>query len=349
MSENSTVVSSSTVELDTTQLSVQPAPRKRRRMSLWGGYALRRFGGLLLSLSLLIVVTFFIVPLIPGDPAVAVAGADATREQRDAIREQLGLNDPLSLQFVHYITGIFTGQLGDSFAYGEPVMNIILTKMPFTLELALFGILITLAISVPLGMIVGVATQGGRRRWLDVVFGMLTGLFQSIPQFVTATFLVVIFAITLRLLPAAGATSLSSLILPLVALSLGPICSIARVVRRETATVLEQDYIRTAKGNRLGSLRLYARHALPNLLTTTLTLSGLILAGMLGGAIIIETVFSWPGLGREVVTAIAYKDYPVIQGVILVLGLIAILINLLIDVILGVIDPRTLGGTHANG
>jgi peptide/nickel transport system permease protein len=161
--------------------------------------------------------------------------------------------------------------------------------------------------------------------------------------------LVVVFAIMLRVLPAAGAASLSALILPVAGLAIGPICSVARVVRRETATVLEQDYLRTARGWRLKPLRLYARHALPNLLTTALTLAGLILSGMLGGAIIVENVFNWPGLGREIVTAILNKDYPVIQGIILVLGFLAILLNLLVDVILGIIDPRTLGGKGSHG
>jgi peptide/nickel transport system permease protein len=161
-----------------------------------------------------------------------------------------------------------------------------------------------------------------------------------------ATILVVIFGITLAVLPVAGAGGPASIILPVAALSIAPICSVARVVRRETATVLEQDFMRTARGHRLSAVRLYARHALPNLLTTALTLSGLVLSGMLGGAIIIETVFSWPGLGREVIAAIVNKDYPVIQGIILVLGAMAIVINLLIDIVLGVIDPRTLGGKN---
>ncbi len=327
-------------------LAKTPAPPRGRGRSLWVDYALRRAGGLLLSLSLLVVVTFFIVPLIPGDPAVAIAGADATTEQIEAIRQRLGLNDPLHVQFVRYLAGIFTGHLGDSFAYDQPVGNIILLKMPYTLQLAGISILVVLLVSIPIGMLVGILTQGGRRRWLDVAFGGVTGTLQSVPQYVTSTILVVIFAIALGLLPAAGAEGPRSLVLPVLGIVLGPICSVARLVRRETSTVLEQDYMRTARGSRLPEIRLYARHALPNLLTTALTLSGLILAGMLGGAIIVETVFSWPGLGQEVVTAILYKDYPVIQGVILVLGTIAILMNLLIDVILGVIDPRSLGANR---
>lgn len=324
-------------------------PRGRAlSLSPWADYALRRAGGVLLSVALLVVVTFFMVPLIPGDPAVAVAGADATTEQIEAIRNNLGLNDPLLVQFINYVGGLLTGDLGESFAYSTSVSQIIATKLPFTAEIALLGIILVLLISVPVGMLVGILTRGGRKKWLDVSFGMLTAFFQAVPQYVVSTMLVVVFAIILKVLPAAGAASLSALILPVVGLSIAPICSIARVVRRETSTVLEQDYLRTGRGWRLPALRLYARHALPNLLTTALTLAGLILAGMLGGAIIVENVFNWPGLGREIVTAIVNKDYPVIQGIILVLGFLAILLNLLVDVILGLIDPRTLGG-KSNG
>jgi len=315
--------------------------------SPWLSFAIRRGGGILLSGGLLIVVTFFMVPLIPGDPAVAVAGADATKVQIDAIRESLGLNLPLGTRFIDYLTGIFTGHLGESFAYHQSVASIIATKLPFTATLAACGIIIVLIVSIPLGMLVGILTHGSRNRWLDVGFGTLTGFFQAVPQYVMATILVVIFGITLAVLPVAGAGSPASIVLPVAALSIAPICSVSRVVRRETATVLEQDFMRTARGHRLAAVRLYARHALPNLLTTALTLSGLVLSGMLGGAIIIETVFSWPGLGREVIAAIVNKDYPVIQGIILVLGAMAIVINLLIDIVLGAIDPRTLGGkTH---
>jgi peptide/nickel transport system permease protein len=336
--------------LDSNPRGPMPGPRGRnRQLSPWAGYLLRRLGGLVLSMALLIVITFLMVPLIPGDPAITVAGADATTEQIEAIRQSLGLNDPLWLRFVHYVSDLATGNLGNSFAYSTSVSTIIATKLPFTAELALLGIVVVLVISIPAGMAVGVLTRGGRRKALDAAFGMVTGFFQAVPQYVLATMLVVLFAITLRLLPAAGAASLSALILPVVGLSVGPICSIARVVRRETATVLEQDYLRTARGWRLPALRLYARHALPNLLTTALTLAGLILSGMLGGAIIVENVFNWPGLGREIVTAIINKDDPVIQGIILVLGFLAIMLNLLVDIILGLIDPRTLGSSGSNG
>jgi peptide/nickel transport system permease protein len=310
----------------------------------WARFSLRRLSGLLLSFAVLTVVTFLIVPLIPGDPAVIAAGDGASPAQIANVRTELGLDLPLLTQFVNYVSGVLRLDLGTSFVSGESVSTLIFTRFPFTAEIALLAIALVLVVSVPLGMAVAILTRGGRNRWLDAGFNFLTSLIYSIPQYVVATLLVVMFAVTLRWLPAAGAATLNSLVLPTAALMLGPICVISRIVRRETAVVLDKDYIRTARGWRLGALRTHARYVLPNLLTTTLTLSGLILAAQLGGAVVIETVFAWPGLGQGIVNAILQRDYPVIRGIILVLGLLATLIIILVDLILAIIDPRNLGG-----
>jgi peptide/nickel transport system permease protein len=205
---------------------------------------------------------------------------------------------------------------------------------------------VVLLVAVPLGMTVGVLTRGGRRGWLDSAFGYTTAVVAAIPPYVMATFLVLVFAVSLQVLPPAYSRSRVgiSLVLPLMALSIPSICFIARVVRRETAVVLEQDYLRTARGWRLGAFRTYARYALPNLLTSTLTLSGIILVGMLGGAITVETVFSWPGLGLGIVNAVTAKDYPLIQGIVLVLAVLSALLTLAVDVVLGLVDPRVRDG-----
>lgn len=314
----------------------------------WAAFALRRLGGLLLSLAVLVLVTFLIVPLIPGDPAVAMLGTNATPEAVAALRARLGLDDPLWLQFVQFVSGLFGGDLGTSFRYGVPVSDIVATKLPYTALLALGSIAVVLVVAIPLGMLVGVLTRGGRRGALGTAFGAVAGLLASFPAYVAGTLLVIVFAIALRVLPAGGVEAPGFWVLPIAALALGPTFAVARVVRQETYTVLQQDFMRTARGRRLRAVRLYLVHALPNLMASTLTLTGLVLAGLIGGAIIIETVFSYPGLGLEVVQSIIYKDYPTIQGIILVIGLLAILINLLIDVVLGIIDPRTLGG-HQHG
>jgi peptide/nickel transport system permease protein len=309
------------------------------------GFSLRRLGGLLLSFAVLVTVTFLIVPLIPGDPAVIAAGEGASPAQIANVRAELGLDLPLLNQFLNYASGVLRLDMGASFISGESVSALIFTRFPFTAEIALLAIVLVLAIAVPLGMAVAILTRGGRHRWLDAGFNFVTSLVYSVPQYVVATLLVVVFAVTLRWFPAAGAATMNSLVLPTAALMLGPACVISRIVRRETAAVLEKDYIRTARGWRLSMLRTNARYVLPNLVTTTLTLSGLILAAQLGGAVVIETVFAWPGLGQGIVNAILQRDYPVIRGIILVLGLLATLIIILVDLILAIIDPRNLGGT----
>lgn len=315
--------------------------------SPWLSFAIRRAGGVLLSLTLLVVVSFVLVPLIPGDPARAIAGGDASQATIEAIRSDLGLNDPILIQFGTYVSNLAQFDLGESFRFGIPVSDIIASKLPYTAQLALLAITVVLLVAVPLGMAVGVLTRGGRRPWLDTLFSNTAGFLASIPGYVTATLLIVVFAIGMQWLPAGGADSTSALVLPTIALALGPSCAVARVVRQETATVLQQDFIRTARGWRLPPVRLYLRHALPNLVTSTLTLTGLILASLLGGAIIIETVFNYPGLGNEIIQAIIYRDFPLIQGIILVIGLIATFLNLLVDVVLGIVDARTLGAkTH---
>jgi peptide/nickel transport system permease protein len=311
----------------------------------WVGFSLRRLGALLLSFAVLVIVTFLIVPLIPGDPAVIAAGEGASPAQIATVRAELGLDLPLLTQFLNYVSGVLRLDMGVSFISGESVSALIFTRFPFTAEIALLAIVLVLAIAVPLGMTVAILTRGGRNRWLDAGFNFVTSLVYSVPQYVVATLLVVVFAVTLRWFPAAGAATLNSLVLPTAALMLGPACVISRIVRRETAAVLEKDYIRTARGWRLSVLRTNARYVLPNLVTTTLTLSGLILAAQLGGAVVIETVFAWPGLGQGIVNAILQRDYPVIRGIILVLGLLATLIIILVDLILAIIDPRNLGGT----
>lgn len=321
--------------------------RRRLASSPWLDFALRRTGGLLLSLFVLVVLTFMVVPLIPGDPALAIAGPDASAATIERLRLDLGLNDPLLVRFADYAGGLLQLDFGNSFRFGDPVSGIILSKLPYTAQLAVSAIVIVLLVAVPVGMAVGVLTRGGRRRWLDLGFSNVAGFLASLPPYVTATLLIILFAIVWRVLPAGGANSMEALILPIAALAVGPTCAVARVVRQETAVVLEQDFMRTARGRRLPALRLYLVHALPNLLTSTLTLTGLILASLLGGAIIIETVFNYPGLGNEIIQAIIYRDYPLVQGIIIVVGIIATLLNLLVDIILGIIDPRTLGAkTH---
>jgi ABC-type dipeptide/oligopeptide/nickel transport system permease component len=313
----------------------------------WRAFLVRRVLGLIVNLALLVLVTFLIVQLIPGDPATAIAGENATLDQVELVRTQLGLDQPLPVQLWTYLSGVIQGDFGDSYRYRQPAMDIVLTAVPYTLSITIAAVLLLLVLGVALGMAVGVATRGDRRRWLDLGFTMVTGLISSIPTYVLATGFVILFAVVWRVLPPAYSPAYdigTAAILPIASLTIGGTCSVARIVRRETAVILEQDYMRTARGWRLPALSLYAKHMLPNLLTTALTLSGIILTALLGSALITEAVFAWPGLGGVIVQAIAIdKDYPVIRGAVFVIGLISLVLTLVIDIILGLIDPRTLG------
>ncbi|QBI56684.1 ABC transporter permease [Streptomonospora litoralis] len=322
--------------------ATQGAARPAR--SPWPRFLMRRLGGVAVVLAVLVVATFLLVQLVPGDPARQVAGPDATPRQIAAVEQRLGLDRPPLERFTSYVGGLVTGDLGTSFRTGQPVLEVIAGRLPFTAQLALLAVLAVLVIAVPLGMAVAVACRGGRRRRLDTLFSTATSVFGSTPEYIVGTALVLVFAVWLGWLPAAGAATVPSLLLPIAAVALPPACHLSRIVRREAAVVLEQDYMRTARGKRLGGWALYVRHALPNLLTSALTLGGLLLAGLLGGTVIVESVFAWPGLGTLVVQAILNRDYPVIQGIVLVIGLLATLVNLFVDVCLGVLDPRSLHG-----
>lgn len=313
-----------------------------RLRSPWAAFLLTKAIGILIAVAVLIIVTFVIVLVVPGDPARSAAGVDATLEQVEMARARLGLDRPVTEQFWTYITGILQGDLGQSFRSANAVTDVIGVRLPYTLSITVGAIIVTIVVSIGAGMLVAGMTRGGRNRWLDVAFSWTTAIFQSAPTYVIGTLLVAAFAISLGLLPAAGASSAASYILPIVSMSIGPICAVSRVVRREAATALEQDYMRTARGWRISVVKQYIEYALPNLLASTLTLSGLILASMLGGAVIIESVFAWPGLGSAIVHAIIERDYPVIRGIILVVGTMAVLIHTVIDIILAAADPRTL-------
>lgn len=317
--------------------------------SPWLSFALRRLGGLLLTFVVTVVGTFLLIPLVPGDPAVAAAGQDASLARIEAVRRQLGLDNSLATQFVDYIRSLFAGSLGYSFSFNAPVGDVIASRLPYTLALASASLLLSLAVAIPLGLSVSVFTQDGRRRALDATFSAVTGFISSIPVYVMATLLVLWLAIAVEWFPPAFETGkpVWSMVLPVLAMGLPTICAVARIVRRETDVVLRQEYMRTARGWRIGPLKAYLKYALPNLVTSTLTLSGMLMIGMLGGAVSIETVFDIPGLASAVVTAVENKDFELIQGIVLVLSMLSALFTLAVDVTLAIIDPRLLTGlTH---
>ncbi|WP_120003907.1 ABC transporter permease [Nesterenkonia muleiensis] len=309
----------------------------------WPAFLLRKVFEFVLALLALVVLTFIMVHLVPGDPARVIAGMDASAEQVEATRGRLGLDRPVLVQFWDYFVGVLTLDLGNSWRRPTTeVADVIVARLPFTASIALIGIAITVLVSLALGLLVAGLTRGNRNQWLDSGFGWITASALALPVYVIGAILIVVFAVNWGLLPAGGANQLTSYILPTTAIAIGPICSMSRMVRREAAVVLEQDYMRTARGWRISTARQYSKHAVPNLLSSTLTLSGLILAAMIGGAIIVETVFSWPGLGRTVVESIIERDFGLTRGIILTIGALAITANVIIDILLALVDPRTL-------
>lgn len=310
-------------------------------LRLWVHFAIRRLVVLVASLFALLALTFLITQLAPGDPARAGLGPTAPVGQVNARRAALHLDQPLPTRFADYAKGAVTGDLGRSFADNQPVVDILEERFPATARLALLSFALTLLVGVPVGLMIALLARRGRRR-VDAAFSATTGVMISVPEYLLATGLVALFGVELGWLPIAGDGSWRSYILPVLAYSALSTGMIARVARVEMITVLDQEYMRVARSKRLSLPRLYVRHAVPNALTATLTFSGLLLGACFAGTVLVENVFAWPGLGSAIVQAIEVKDYPLVQGIVLLLGGIVLVANLLVDVILGVLDPRVL-------
>jgi peptide/nickel transport system permease protein len=311
-------------------------------MNPWIGFLGRRLFGLVCVLVALVLLGFFMVRLVPGDPVVAAFGAEIPESELQRIRGELGLDKPAVEQLTSYVASVAQGDFGRSFTTNEPVLTTIQQRIGPSLELAAAALMITLLGGLSLGMLAAAWTRNGRHRRSEVAFGGVTSMFGAVPDYVWATVLIFVFAVSQGLLPASGSGGIEYLILPALALGLPMAANIARIVRVETLDVLAQDYTRTARSERIPTWRLYLRHVLPNVLTATLTIGGLIFAGLIGGAVVVETVFARPGLGSSLVTAVTSMNYPVVQGIILVLGLAVVVINTVVDVLLGILDPRTL-------
>ncbi|HEV7709498.1 MAG TPA: ABC transporter permease [Asanoa sp.] len=309
--------------------------------SAWVRFAARRLLRLLVSIWVLLTAAFLMIHLIPGDPVRAALGVTASADLVNARREQLGLNDPLWSQYGHYLRDLFTARFGTSTISGLPVSQVIADRYPATLELAVYAFLVAVALSVPLGLIMAVLTRSGRRRRLELGFTSTSVFLGTVPEFLVGAALVYVFGVRLGLAPIAGRAGPGSYVLPVLALAIGPAAVLARITRVETLAVLEADFIRTARAKRLPDRRLYLRHALPNSLTATVTLAGLLLGGLVAATVLVENVFAWPGLGSTIVSSILAKDYPVVQAIVLVYGLGVLLVNLVVDVGLALLDPRS--------
>ncbi|HUW69620.1 MAG TPA: nickel ABC transporter permease [bacterium] len=290
-------------------------------------------------LPVLLGVTFLvylIISLTPGDVAAMMLGQGATKESVAALRHEMGLNDPIIIQYGRYLGRLLHGDMGLSYATQKPVVDEILSRFPNTLALAFCSILVSIAISIPVGVISAVKQYS-----LVDNLGMVLALIGiSMPSFWLGLILIIVFALGLGWFPSGGADQLKSIVLPALTLGVASTASIARTTRSSMLEVIRQDYIRTAKAKGLGNVTVILKHALRNALIPTLTVIGLEFGELLGGAILTETVFSWPGIGRLMVESIQRKDTPMVLGCIIVFSVAFSVVNLLIDILYAFVDPR---------
>lgn len=306
---------------------------------------------LLISLALVVgaaTLVFALLHLLPGDPVRILLGEFATEEQIVAMRRELGLDRPLHVQYAEWLINAARGDFGTSLGFGLPVRELILTRLPRTAELAIVSMLLALAFGIPFGILS--ALHRGRIVDTGLTIGSLIGL--SVPNYVTGTLLVLVFAVYFKWVPPSGYTGLTEepvrhmklLILPSITLALHFGASIARMTRSSVLEVLTQDYVRTARGKGLRQWQVIRRHVLRNSLIPVTTIAGLQVGGLLGGTVIVEAIFGWPGLGTLLFQGVTTQDYPVVQGTVLVTTGLFVLVMLTLDVVNGLIDPRIAHG-----
>lgn len=294
------------------------------------------------------VVVFLLLRLVPGDPAVVLAGPDATPDQLAAVRRDLGLDLPVPLQFAAWAMRVLGGDLGISLVTGRPVGELVGRALPATAQLALAATLVALALGVPLGVLAALRV---RTRW-DALVGAVSAVALGVPNFLLGIGALLLFALALGWLPPGGRVDpaedlragLASLVLPALTLGLASAATLARFVRAELLDVLRLDYVRTARGKGLREPDVVTRHALRNALLPLTSVIGVQLARLVGGAIVVEQVFAWPGMGRLALQAALTRDYALFQGIVLVLVAGALFMSLLADLGYGVLDPRIRSG-----
>ncbi len=305
--------------------------------------ALRRTAYTAPVLWVVVSVVFFLIHLVPGDPIVQMLGEGATASDIDALRHSYGLDAPIAQQYAHYWRGILHADLGQSLRLHDSVLHLILQRYPYTLALTAAALVIGIALSLP----AGIASAVHRNRWQDRAVGIASLFGLSFPNFALGPILILLFSIRLGWLPVSTAGTggpgdfLAHLILPAVTLGLSLAAILTRMVRSAMLEELGQDYIRTARAKGLSERVILYRHALPNALVPILTIIGLQFGSLLAGAIVTETIFSWPGIGRLTLSAISNRDYALVQGCLLAVGLTYVLVNLLTDIAYTIANPRT--------
>ena len=287
-------------------------------------------------LWLVVSVVFLLIHLVPGDPIQQMLGEGAPAADLAATRHAYGLDVPLGKQYLNYWKGVLHGDLGPSLRFNQSVTSLILRRYPYTLQLTIAALLIAILISIP----AGVRSAQRRGRWDDKLLGVVSLFGLSFPNFALGPILILFFSIKLGLLPVSGAGSLAHLVLPAVTMGSALAAILTRMVRTSMLEELGQDYIRTARAKGLPERTVVYRHALRNAMLPVLTVVGLQFGALLAGAIVTETIFSWPGIGRLTIDAIGNRDYFLVQGCILAIGLTYVVVNFLTDILYSVANPR---------
>ncbi len=291
-----------------------------------------------------VITLVFFLQRLTGDPVLLLVPQGATQADIDVMRTALGFDRPLYIQYFHFLSSLAQFDLGRSYVQNLPVVEIIASRIPYTLELAAGALLVAVGFGVPIGVVLAVRRKRWEARWLIGL--VLVG--QSMPTFWTSVLLIMFFGVFLRWLPPSGANGLESLLMPSFALGLLSMATFARVTRTSVLDELSKDYVRTAHAKGLSTSRLVFHHLMRNAAVPIVTISALEIANLLTGAIIIETVFAWPGLGQLTMQAISARDLAVVQGIVLIGAAVAILLNLVADLLYSLIDPRIrLGGRPA--
>jgi len=305
-------------------------------------YVARRLLFLAPTVFGVVTLVFFFIHLIPGDPVEVMLGETAEAADKEALRDNLGLNDPLPAQYGNFLGGLARGNLGDSFFYRKPVREVLLERLGPTVELSLAAMLIALLIAIPIGVLAAVKQYGA----FDNVsmFVALVGV--SMPNFWLGPLLIWLFSLHIEWFPVGGKEGLLSLVLPAITLGTALAAILSRMTRASVLEILNEDFVRTARAKGLPERTVLFKHVLRNALIPVVTIAGLQLGALLSGAVITENVFAWPGLGTLFIEALQSRDYPVVQGCVLFFSLGYVVVNLLVDLLYAAVDPRIRLGTQ---
>jgi len=299
-------------------------------------YVAKRLGQSLLTIFLTVSTVFVLIRMAPGDPAYALAGPLATTGDLEKIRQQMGLDQPLFTQYGIFLKDLLGGNIGKSYSFQAPALDVVMSRLPNTIFLAVLAILLAVVVAIPLG--VWMAKRADTKRELGV--NVLTIAGQSMPDFWIGIMLLTVFAVVFPIFPASGFTSWSGVVLPVVTVAIMQIALVSRMVRREVGVNLAAPYLTVARARGTGEQVLTWAYAVRNSSIPILTALGTRFAGMLNGVVVVEVVFNWPGLGSLVVRALETRDYPLIEATVLVTSVLAVAVQLLIDLCYPLLDPR---------